>query len=86
MPELRGARRLAMQGARVCGVLPGAAVHCGQIYNEPAQPSAEPPDAIRGAVDVAVGLIHACATRDDGSIWCWPMEPRNGARRITRVL
>lgn len=27
--------------------------------------------ALDGVVDLALGAFHACARRNDGSVWCW---------------
>jgi alpha-tubulin suppressor-like RCC1 family protein len=46
----------------------------GQLGSEPPRSSAQPlalPVPLDGVVAHAVGTHHACAVRDDGTVWCW---------------
>lgn len=62
----------------LCGRMPDNTARCmgsnrlGQLAAPPDAPSNAPIDPHVGHVrEIVSGMTHACALRDDGTVWCW---------------
>ena len=83
VPDLAGAKRLAVGRAETCAVLGDGSVRCWggmpallRPTGKPAAPIAwsavpAPVEGLSGVVAVALGALHACALRNDGTVACW---------------
>jgi alpha-tubulin suppressor-like RCC1 family protein len=81
VPQLTNATRLALGGSHSCAILADTTVACwggnskGQLgvgaggLNLQAYPS--PVMGLQGVVDIDLGGEFTCASREDGSLYCW---------------
>jgi hypothetical protein len=65
---------LSWYGGHLCLLAPGGEVACTSDADTPV-----PVPGIRGAVQVGVGLGHACVRHDDGAVTCWGDSSRGAA-------
>src|SRR5690606_13688163 len=69
IPGVSNVVAVATSAYKICVVAAVGTVHCDNSF-----PSFLAVDNIEHAVDVAVGLVEACALIDDGSVECWSMD------------